>query len=206
MSECWSEGELRAYLDRELPAADMEKVARHLEVCSECGDLWSELAGRAARVSELMGALPDLSEAGRVRRMPVRRTGMRRLAWAAGALAAGVALGVAMMPKHQEPHASVTPVAIPAVPEQDPIAVPVVPNVVTEAASAPSPVHVRRMRPAMTNVVAKASSDDEFLALDDEPIETGVVMRMVLGPKEVPADVLFGADGRHHAIRLVNSK
>src|SRR5215469_15625642 len=123
MSECWSEGELRAYLDQELTAADMEKVARHLEVCSECGDLWSELAGRAARVSELMGALPDLNEADRVRRMPVRRMAMRRWGWAAGALAAGVALGVAMMPKHPQPQAVVTPVAIPVAPEEDPIAV-----------------------------------------------------------------------------------
>jgi hypothetical protein len=45
---------------------------------------------------------------------------------------------------------------------------------------------------------------DDFVSLDDEPISTGVVLRVELGPKGVPADVIFGPDGRPHAIRLVN--
>ena len=44
-----------------------------------------------------------------------------------------------------------------------------------------------------------------FLSLDDEPIETGVVVRVELGEARIPADVVFGADGKAHAIRLVNS-
>jgi hypothetical protein len=47
---------------------------------------------------------------------------------------------------------------------------------------------------------------NDFVALDDTPFDTGVVVRMALGPAEVPADVLFGPDGRAHAIRLVNYK
>ena len=43
------------------------------------------------------------------------------------------------------------------------------------------------------------------MALDDEPIDTGVVMRVALGPAEVPADVVFSPDGRPRAIRLVNT-
>jgi hypothetical protein len=43
-----------------------------------------------------------------------------------------------------------------------------------------------------------------FLALDDEPFEVGVVRRVALGPEEVPADVVFGPDGRARAIRLLN--
>jgi hypothetical protein len=44
-----------------------------------------------------------------------------------------------------------------------------------------------------------------FLALDDEPIETGVVIRVALGDAGIPADVVFGADGRARAIRLVDT-
>jgi len=47
---------------------------------------------------------------------------------------------------------------------------------------------------------------NEFLALDDEPIETGVVMRVGVEPGNVLADIVFGPDGRAHAIRLVNSR
>jgi hypothetical protein len=48
--------------------------------------------------------------------------------------------------------------------------------------------------------------DDGFLRLDNEWFETGVVLRVALGPNEVPADVMFGSDGRAHAIRLVSYK
>jgi len=59
--------------------------------------------------------------------------------------------------------------------------------------------HKRRVR-------RPAPPRNEFVALDDEPFDTGVVLRMALGPAEVPADVLFGPDGRAHAIRFVNYK
>src|SRR5262249_3895870 len=58
MTNCWSEGALRAYLDRELPAEDMKSVAAHLGECSSCDALCAELAGRAARVFALIETLP----------------------------------------------------------------------------------------------------------------------------------------------------
>src|SRR5207253_3209316 len=54
MTNCWSEGALRACLDRELTADEMEAVGAHLCECSACDALYAEFAARAARVSELM--------------------------------------------------------------------------------------------------------------------------------------------------------
>ena len=59
MTKCWSEGELRAYLDRELPTEDMQRVAAHLVECTECDSLCTELAGRAAHISAMMELLPE---------------------------------------------------------------------------------------------------------------------------------------------------
>ena len=36
MSECWDEGGLRAYFDRELPPEDLSRVAAHIGACAEC--------------------------------------------------------------------------------------------------------------------------------------------------------------------------
>ena len=59
MRQCWSEGALRAYLDRELPPEDMERAAAHLGECPQCEARRAELAGRAARVSGFMNVLPE---------------------------------------------------------------------------------------------------------------------------------------------------
>jgi anti-sigma factor RsiW len=211
MKECWSEGALRAYLDRELPPEDTSLVAAHLEVCSECGDLWTELAGRAGRVSALMNALPAPDRTISISRAPrPAKTARWRWAGAGAAVAAGLLLGVLALPKRQAPPLTgVLPVQAPAV-------LPVPDNIVP----APDPVEPRT--PAVMNAVArpgrvrpvrqggrgspKTASDDGFVALDDEPLDIGVVLRVALGPKGVPADVIFGSDGRPHAIRLVNDK
>jgi hypothetical protein len=42
-----------------------------------------------------------------------------------------------------------------------------------------------------------------FLALDDEPIESGIIMRVTV-PGSTPADIVFSLDGRARAIRLVS--
>ena len=63
MTECWSEGALRAYLDRELPTEDMQRVAAHLGECKVCDGLCTELAARAAHVSALLELLPEWSAA-----------------------------------------------------------------------------------------------------------------------------------------------
>ena len=43
------------------------------------------------------------------------------------------------------------------------------------------------------------------MALDDEPFESGVIMRVDVNPGNVQADIVFGPDGRAHAFRLVNA-
>ena len=62
------------------------------------------------------------------------------------------------------------------------------------------PRRIRRPR------VQPATPANHFLALDDEPIETGVIMRVGVEPGNFQADIVFGPDGRAHAIRLVNAR
>jgi hypothetical protein len=52
----------------------------------------------------------------------------------------------------------------------------------------------------------RASEVRYFIPLDNEPVDAGTVVRVVLGPYEVPADVIFGPDGRARAIRLVGDR
>jgi hypothetical protein len=44
-----------------------------------------------------------------------------------------------------------------------------------------------------------------FVALDDEPFDSGVIMRVDVKPGNLQADIVFGPDGRAHAFRLVNA-
>ena len=60
MTQCWSEGALRAYLDRELPTGEIQRAAAHLRECTVCDGLCKELAARAARVAALLDLLPEL--------------------------------------------------------------------------------------------------------------------------------------------------
>ena len=57
MTQCWSEGELRAYLDGELPPRDMDRLAAHLRECAACGGLCAELEVRADLLTRWLGAL-----------------------------------------------------------------------------------------------------------------------------------------------------
>src|ERR1044072_9466207 len=104
MKECWAEGDLRAYYDRELLPAQMERVAAHLMECPNCEALADEIAGRAARVSKLMSALPDPAQLiWMPRQAPApRRVWPRWAAAAAVALAAGLALAVWFVPRPYE--------------------------------------------------------------------------------------------------------
>jgi len=201
MKECWSEGELRAYIDRELPEEDIHRVAAHLEECSECGDLWAELAGRADRVSALMHELAAPEPVFAAPRKLRRASPTRRWA-AAAALAAAVMLGIALLPKHAPP-AAMAPPKPPAVVPSAPA--PTQPhNAVTLAAARASKAGSprRNRRPAAPDL----QGNGPFLALDDDPIESGTVWRVELGPREVPAEVIVDSDGRPRAIRLVNFK
>src|SRR5437899_1516440 len=102
MTNCWSEGALRAWLDRELPAEDMKAVAAHLGECSACDALCTELAARAARVFSLVETLGEPERV--VRMAPKPRPTPSRWLWtgAAVALAAGLAIASFVVPKVQE--------------------------------------------------------------------------------------------------------
>jgi anti-sigma factor RsiW len=154
MTECWNEGDLRAYADRELPPVEMERLAAHLADCAGCEARYRELAGRAGRVgawmAELHAPVPALPK------QPVRpATTWPR--WAA-ALTAAAALALLLM----------NPGAKPSVQQ------------------------------------GTAAISRHFVALDNEPIDTGVVVRVVVGPNQVQADVIIGPDGRARAFRLVS--
>ncbi|MEO8373466.1 MAG: zf-HC2 domain-containing protein [Candidatus Solibacter sp.] len=200
MTKCWSEGELRAYLDRELSTGDMQQVAAHLGECTACDCLCTELAGRAAHVSALMDLLPEWE--GASIRLPARPVVVtvkpQQHAWVglAVALAAGLAAAVYLMPKPAPQVAAIRPA--PVTPAIAPQATPAELALVPESVDEPAPRRVRKAR--------KAVPDREyFIALDNEPFESGVIMRVDVKPGNVQADVVFGPDGRAHAFRLVNA-
>ena len=202
MTQCWSEGELRAYLDRELPTEDMQRVAAHLGDCTVCDGLCTELAGRAAHVSALMELLPEWTAAAPRAAAPVKRQALRpNWVGIAVALAACLALAAYLMPdRHPREEALVLPAPAPAA---------VAPPVAVAAASAMTPPRVELAeRPAphrAHRVRATAPEAAYFVALDDEPFESGVIMRVDVKPGNVQADIVFGPDGRAHAFRLVNA-
>jgi anti-sigma factor RsiW len=197
MTQCWPEGALRAYLDGELPSEDRQRVAAHLGDCRDCDGLCSELAARAAHVSALLDLLPERGEA-----MP-RPAGLprRRVNWigAAVALAAGLAVAAYLLPD-RPPRVAV---ARPAAPTPAPA--PPVADAALAISSAPvDPPAPRRPRPAR-RARPIAPEPAYFVALDDEPFESGVIMRVDVKPGNMQADIVFGPDGRAHAFRLVNA-
>ena len=197
MSQCWPEGALRAHLDRELAPEEMERLTAHLGECAECARRSAALAARAACVDAWMELLPA-PQMQWVPPAPRPAAWPRKWIAVAAALAAGVALAVWLRPKHENP------VPAPVIAVTPPIPAPVeLPAVIP----APAPVRTAVVPPKVRRPgapVHKVSND--FLALDDEPIETGVVMRVGLEPGNVQADVIFGPDGRAHAIRLVGTR
>ena len=195
MTQCWPEGALRAYLDRELPTEDMQRVAAHLGDCTVCDGLCTELAARAAHVSALLELLPEWSVAA----MPRAATPAKRRATRVGiavALAAGLALAAYLMPDRHPREAVALPAPVPA------LAAPPMAATVTTTTPAPTgppaPRRPRRVRPT-------APEPAYFVALDDEPFDSGVIMRVGVKPGNLRADIVFGPDGRAHAFRLVNA-
>src|ERR1035437_2769351 len=197
MTQCWPEGALRAYLDRELPTEDMQRVAAHLGECTVCDGLCTELAARAAHVSALKELLPVWGGTVPHPASPAR-TAHRRPNWIgiAVALAAGLAVAAYLLPDRHPREAFVlrAPVPTPAAP---PVAVTVA-EMTPAVAEGLAPRRPRRVRPA-------APEPAYFVALDDEPFESGVIMRVDVKPGNVQADIVFGPDGRAHAFRLVNA-
>ena len=189
MSRCWSDGELRAWLDRELAVPEGADVERHLVECADCAERLRILDDRAKRVGALMSSLAETVQAARVTPIPVRRP-LWRWTGIPAAIAAGVTLAFLLAPRAQRPVVQ-TPRAAsaPEVPAIKPLAPP--PAMAQTRRRAASPV---RPRPQSTG--------DYYLALDDDPIDTGVVMRVALDGN-LQADVIFDSQGRARAIRPV---
>jgi anti-sigma factor RsiW len=156
MNACWTEGDLRAYADRELAGADRERVAAHLAECGECESRYLEISARAERVALALGALAEgiAPAGGRTVARPVRL-------WPRWVVSIGMAAGLALL-------------------------------LMTPRLKAPAPAPV-------------ALEKGDFVALDNEPIDAGLVVRVSLGPNNVQADVIVSADGRARAYRLVNN-
>jgi anti-sigma factor RsiW len=184
---------LRAYLDRELPLEEMTRIAVHLGGCAQCHARYNELSGRAARVAALMEAL----EVGPVVLPPAPAQWRwmprpRPVATAVLALAAAAALAFVLLPKHAS---APKPVAAPHVAP----ARPAMEQAFASAVEMPEPSTPRAKSPRRV----KPPNVQYYLALDDEPIDTGVVMRVALNGTGVQADVIFDAEGRPRAIRTV---
>jgi len=184
MTQCWSEGELRAFLDSELPPGDMRRVAAHWKECAGCRGSCAELEARAARLSIMLGALPEPAPVMQLPGLP--RRGRASWRWTGGAVAAALALALLAIPRRTDRIVSSTP------PPQ------------AQATPAPPPVAVK---PAIIRRVVPAKPKPQleyYVKLDDEPIESGIVVRVSLDDGQLPADVILGPDGRARAIRLVN--
>lgn len=188
MTGCLQEGDWRAYLDGELP--DMVGAGQHLTECEACREVYEEIAGRASRVASLM---MDLDAAP----VPVVREAPRRpvRAWVTAGMAVAAALAAAFVLAPQRVQTVEAPTIAQRAPE--PAAVPPQPAAppVEVAASEPKVSRSRSVRP-------RAPRPQYYLALDDQPIETGTVMRVAF-ESGIQADVIVDSDGRPRAIRAV---
>jgi len=189
MKRCWPDGELRAYLDGELPADTLAAVGAHLEDCPACSARYRELSGRADCVSNWMAALVE-TPAPPVRMAPGRSG--HRTGWAVAGLLAAAAVVAAFVLAPKKPDAPVT--VQPAAMAQAPV----------EPAPAPK---VAAVQPALRHRSPKpAAARAEFLRLDDEPIETATIERVSAENSDIQADLLVGPDGRVHAIRFLSNQ
>lgn len=206
MKECWRDGDLRAYLDGELSPAEMARVAAHMAECHECEARFDEVAGRAGLVSGLLESLAELEPRAIERKpQPLRR--WRRWAVAGAAIAAGLAAAAMVIPRNPPPPES----AAVSEPRNTPI-----PSRRASVPAGTTAAETRVVSPEAPPTAPARSTPrpprrrqlprDVFLALDDEPIETGVLVRMTLGDEQIPADVVFGKDGRARAIRLIGTQ
>lgn len=118
MTTCYDAGALRAYLDGELPEADMPAVAAHLEACDECrarldelkaldmrvGQSFTDVASDAPAADEafarLRSGLPDVSKRA-VAPTPIgrfTRVARSRRTSVGGAIAAALLLAILLVP------------------------------------------------------------------------------------------------------------
>jgi anti-sigma factor RsiW len=217
MTQCWSEGELRAYLDGELPVRDVERVAGHMKDCEACARVCADLAERAARVAALLEVLPEPAPASKI--PAIRRGRARTGRWAAAAgLAAALAVALVMVPWRTRPGLGPVQPKVARVPQAEvmrPADIPLPDGRGSDRLGVALPDRRASDQPGIPLPDGHGSEKgaaaptpkprvEDYVALDDEPIEAGVVVRVGLGGGQIPADVIFGSDGRARAIRLVN--
>ena len=183
MNRCWLEGELRAYLDRELPAQELAAIEQHLGECPGCAALAAELGERAARVGALLAALEHTPAAWAPRAAPSRVPAIAAVALLA---AAACAAFFAWTPKR-------------------PAAVAERAGGVQRTVSPPPQRGLStRVQPAQMHHKAKRPQVQYYLPLDDEPIDSGVVVRVSLPDSGLLADVIYDEQGRPRAVRPLN--
>src|ERR1051325_11182601 len=91
MKAGYTEGDLRAFLDRELQPGDRDRVAEHLAGCGECDLRLREIESRAERVAAALAGLSEAVWPGRAQ-TPIPRGRLWPRWAAAGALAAALAV------------------------------------------------------------------------------------------------------------------
>lgn len=178
MMNCPHDGELRAYLDGEASPVS----AAHLESCAACAARLKEMESRANRIAHMMTELGEVPA-------PVYPRTRASHYWRWSGVAAAIAAALAFWPIGHEPQPPAPPrIAVP--PHVAALAAQQPPVVAAVPAAKP---RKRKPRPA----------PGPFLALDNDPIETGFVMRVALDDG-VQADVIVDSIGRPRAIRPVN--
>ncbi len=194
MKQCLREGELRAWLDGELPAEQVAAAERHVAECAGCAAAYKQVADRAALVAGWMESLSaDIPAPAAAPRVAAGRAA----AWiAVAALAAALVLAVVLSGPHGRGPVQ-APVKATLAPPPAPVAVQEAPAAEAVVAAPVLPVRraaARRARPAPVQY---------YMALDEEPIDTGLVMRVALA-SGMQADVIVDGDGRARAIRPIS--
>lgn len=200
MNECWEEGGLRAYFDRELPPHELLRAAAHLGACAACHARYNEIGSRAVRVSSLLAGLDVAPAASVTPVLPAPRRWMRPVAAAALLAAAAATYAFVVIPKRE----TAAPIEHPArVPHVERVNRPI--QAQTSSPEKSQPVTRAKAERAKPRQPRPAATGD-FLALDDDPIDMGVVMRVALDKSAtVQADVIFDEQGRARAIREVKT-
>jgi len=193
MSRCWLEGEWRAWLDRELPPAEMQAAERHVAECARCTALVEEVRARATKVSELMTLLEPVPEATPVTRQPVPSGGRRGIA--AALVLAAVATVLLLLPERPREESRTPPVKVLAAPPAQSTAQYAPPD----SRTSPSRTRASAPRPKRPKHVPQY-----YVALDDDPIDSGVVLRVALADTGQLADVIYDEQGRPRAVRPLN--
>jgi len=182
--KCLDDGALRAYLDNELPEAEMCRAAGHLEACAACRERLEQLDATAKQVHAWLDLLtPEHVTA--LRFMP-RRTATHRLPWAVLAASLTLFLALNRSSNTPVPVAPTEPAPLPALP-------------VEPAHEAPRKARAKKPKPARP--------PGDFVPLEDaDPMQLGMVVRVMLpvsDAQEIAADVVIGEDGRARAFRFV---